>query len=247
VDNGGPTPGGLLLCCAMYTHLDPAKIVATVTRLRDRIYERFPNSSLGRVAEALLRAAENAGPRSDWLARPIRWLRGTNAGLILLGLAVLAGIVLNLKLSTQVDRFSELLQALDSGLNSLILLGGGIFFLFTVEVRLKRRAALKAIQELRSLAHIVDMHQLTKDPERLLARLPQTESSPERTMTSAELIRYLGYCGELLSLIGKAAALYVRAYDDPVVLSAVDQIEDLTTGLSRKMWQKINILDRAQD
>ena len=41
------------------------------------------------------------------------------------------------------------------------------------------------------------------------------------------------------SLIGKVAALYVQKYDDPqVVLSAVDQIEDLTTSLSRKAWQE---------
>jgi hypothetical protein len=231
----------------MYRTLDPAKIAATVARLRDRIHERFPNSSLGRVAEEFLKSAEKAGPQSAWLARPVLWLRAANGGLILVFLAVLAGILINLKLSTQVDRYSEFLQALDSGLNTLILLGGGIFFLLTVEVRLKRRAALKGLQELRSLAHVVDMHQLTKDPERLLASLPETASSPERTMTSAELIRYLGYCGELLSLIGKVAALHVQAYDDPVVLSAVDQIEDLTTGLSRKMWQKINILDRARE
>jgi hypothetical protein len=29
---------------------------------------------------------------------------------------------------------------------------------------------------------------------------------------------------------------------DPVVLDAVDGIENLTTGLSRKIWQKIAIL-----
>ena len=45
-------------------------------------------------------------------------------------------------------------------------------------------------------------------------------------------------------LIGKVAALYVQRFDDPVALSAVDQIEDLTTGLSRKIWQKIMIIDR---
>ena len=51
---------------------------------------------------------------------------------------------------------------------------------------------------------------------------------------------------DMLSLIGKVAALYVQRYDDPVVLSEVDQIEDLTTSLSNKIWQKIMILDRKR-
>jgi hypothetical protein len=146
-----------------------------------------------------------------------------------------------------VDGISEFLQALDAGLNTLILLGGGILFLLTWEVRLKRRRALKQIHELRSLAHIVDMHQLTKDPERLREGLPDLPSSPERLLQGNELIRYLDYCGEMLSLIGKVGAVYVQSYDDPVVLSGVDQVEDLTTGLSRKIWQKIMIIDRDRD
>jgi hypothetical protein len=48
----------------------------------------------------------------------------------------------------------------------------------------------------------------------------------------------------MLSLIGKLAALYGERFDDPVALNAVDQIEDLTTGLSRKIWQKIALVDQ---
>ena len=118
-------------------------------------------------------------------------------------------------------------------------------FLFTLEIRLKRNRALKHLHELRSLVHIVDMHQLTKDPESILNRGPRTASSPKRTMTRFELSRYLDYCSEMSSIIGKVAALYVQDYDDPIVLSAVDQIEDLTTSLSRKTWQKIMINNRS--
>jgi hypothetical protein len=230
----------------VYRNLDPAKIVVTVTQLRDRIGERFPESSLGRLAEEFVLVATSACPECDWLARPNRWLRGLNTGLIVLFLGVLGSILVNLRLSLKVDGISDFLQALDAGLNSLILLGGGIFFLFTLEVRLKRQRALKRIHELRSLAHIVDMHQLTKDPERLRRGLPDLPSSPHRSLTGNELIRYLDYCGEMLSLIGKVAALYVQRYDDPVVLSGVDQVEDLTTGLSRKIWQMIMIIDRGE-
>jgi len=61
-------------------------------------------------------------------------------------------------------------------------------------------------------------------------------------MTRAELGRYLDYCSELLSLTSKIAALFVERFDDSVTLSAVNEIESLTSGLSRKVWQKITML-----
>lgn len=232
----------------MYRNLQHDKIVETVTRLHDRITERFPSSSLGRVAGEFVKVSERAGVETEWLSRPILWLRITN-GLLILGFAaILLAVALSARreLRTEGVSLADFLQALDAGLNTLILLGGGILFLFTVEVRLKRRRALKGLQELRSLAHIVDMHQLTKDPDRLVSAGAATPSSPQRTMSAPELIRYLRYCGELLSLIGKVGAIYVQHYDDPVVLSSVDQLEDLTTSLSQKMWQKISVIDRAE-
>ena len=60
-------------------------------------------------------------------------------------------------------------------------------------------------------------------------------------MTPAALARYLDYCSEMLSLTGKVAALYVQNFEDGVALQAVNEIEDLTTGLSGKIWQKLTI------
>ena len=136
-----------------------------------------------------------------------------------------------------------LVQVSEAGLNVFLLLGGAVLFLVTAETRIKRRRALKAIHELRALAHVIDMHQLTKDPERLLAHRNPTPSSPKQKLSSGELERYLDYCSEMLSLIGKLAALYVQKFDDPVALAAVNEVEDLTTGLSRKIWQKIMIIN----
>jgi hypothetical protein len=81
----------------------------------------------------------------------------------------------------------------------------------------------------------------------MLRHGPDTASSPPRTLTRFELVRYLDYCSEMLSLIGKVAALYVQDLPDSQAVSAVDDIEDLTTGLSRKIWQKIMILENAPD
>ena len=100
-----------------------------------------------------------------------------------------------------------------------------MFFVFSVENRVKRNRALFAIHELRSLAHIVDMHQLTKDPERAVAGWISTESSPQVTLSVFELKRYFDYCSEMLSLISKIAALYVQDFPDPIAIQAVDEVE----------------------
>ncbi len=115
-------------------------------------------------------------------------------------------------------------------------------FLLTAEIRIKRRRALDATHELRALAHVVDIHTLTMDPDCLLAEAEDTDSSPKRELTPFQMSRYLDYCSETLSLIGKIAALYAEYIVDSVALDAIESIEILTTNLSRKIWQKILML-----
>ena len=64
-------------------------------------------------------------------------------------------------------------------------------------------------------------------------------------MTGPKLGRYLDYCSEMLSLTSKIAASFVQSFNDPVVLSTVNEIETLVTGLSGKIWQKITLLERV--
>jgi hypothetical protein len=224
--------------------LDPAKIVDTVERLARRIRERFPDANLGKVADELARIARESATRVEELRRPNVGLR---AGVVLLlaGLVAVLGVLVNeVHVNWHIQGGTDLVQTLDAGLESLFFVGGAIVFLVTLESRQKRKKALAVIHQLRSLAHIVGMHQLTKDPDQLLARAPPTESSPTRTMSNSELQRYLDYSSEMLALTSKVAALYVAGVSDPVVLSAVDDIEDLTAGLSRKIWQKITIVNQ---
>lgn len=227
----------------MYRSLDPEKIVDTIGTLSRRIDERFPNSGLGNVCRELLTIAQESQQRSTWIAKPQRSLRIIT--LILLIIMAAGLIVIFTHAAWPRDGFEVvgLVQGLEAALNITILLGAAALFLVTVEVRIKRKRALKAIHELRALAHVIDMHQLTKDPERLRMQGQDTASSPKRTLRGSELIRYLDYCSEMLSLIGKIAALYVQKFDDPVALASVNEVEELTTGLSRKIWQKIMILN----
>jgi hypothetical protein len=225
--------------------LEPGEIVRTVETLRDRIHERFPGSGLGRLAHDLVAVARGTVPRLQWVTTPHRPLR-IGIGVLIGFIAVmLAGIFIVSDASDfQNLTLARLVQLLESVMNDVFLIGASIFFLVTVETRIKRRRALGFLRELRALAHIVDMHQLTKDPDRLISEGINTPSSPDRRMTRFELGRYLDYCSEMLSLISKIAALYLQNFDDPVVLAAVDEVEDLTTGLSRKIWQKITMLER---
>lgn len=224
-----------------YLALDAAEIVRTIERLGRRIEERFPGSGLGQVCNQLLATARLGSERAAAIARPILPLRVATA---VLAVVIVAGLALTVTQLRPPGDFElgQFIQVLEAGINDLVLIGAAIFFLVTAETRIKRRRALRALHELRAIAHIIDMHQLTKDPERAIRSGTTTESSPPLQLSTFELGRYLDYCSEMLSLTGKVAALYVQAFDDGVALQAVNEIEDLTTGLSQKIWQKMMIL-----
>ncbi|MGH7467598.1 MAG: hypothetical protein ACRENP_06380 [Longimicrobiales bacterium] len=232
---------------APYLVLDPLEIVRTVEVLRDRIDERFPGSGLASLAAMLVRVASRTVDQLRWVDQPHKPLRIGIGVLIVVVLTMLTTLFLIVGTTPDTNRLTlpSLLQMLESVMNDVFLIGASVFFLVTVEGRIKRRRALRFLRELRALAHIVDMHQLTKDPDRLLSGGSDTPSSPSRRMTRFELGRYLDYCSEMLSLISKIAALYVQNFDDPGVLAAVDEVETLTVGLSRKIWQKIMVLERV--
>jgi hypothetical protein len=228
-----------------YRRIDSAKIVATGETLGRRIAERFPGSALCHIAMEFVPLARNASATAEWLAAPHRWVRATAAlGLVILAAASAAALwSLDLRMEA-FSTLSDLAQGLEAAVGDAVFVGLAVFFLFSIESRIKRRRALAVIHELRAMAHIIDMHQLSKDPERLDGRGEDTESSPERRLTPFELTRYLDYSSELLALISKLGAILVQGFDDPVTLSAVNEIEELTSGMSRKIWQKITIVDR---
>src|SRR6266513_5570148 len=181
----------------MYRSLNPEHITRTIAQLRDRIQERFPGSGLGKVAEELQQIGNEAVARSQWIARPLLPLR-IGIGLLVALLAAVTLLALaKLNVTKMWESFSDFVQAIDAGINDIVFIGIAIFFLVTLEGRMKRRRALKASHELRALAHIIDMHQLTKDPEVILSGGPATKSSPKRTMTTFEMSRYLDYFSEM--------------------------------------------------
>ena len=228
----------------MYRSLNATLIVDTCRATHARIAERFTDSGLSKVAGEILAISEQAAGMSAWLARPHLPLRGLAGIGIVTIFIIIVGVSSHIKVQMSVGNIGEFLQGLDAGINEVVFIGIAAFFFLTLETRMKRQRALKALRELRSLAHIIDMHQLTKDPDRISETPTDTTRFPRRPQNPAELIRYLDYCSDLLALISKIAALYVQDFEDPVTLGAVNEIENLTNGLSRKIWQKIMIFDR---
>ncbi|MFN7116792.1 MAG: hypothetical protein ACK4TA_08315 [Saprospiraceae bacterium] len=232
---------------ARYSELKCDLILKTLEELEHRIVERFPGSGLSQVCAELRQVGAGVEQLVERLRRPF-W--GVRLAVILLSVLFVAVIIsiavtVSVRVSTQVDGISDLLQGIESAINEIVFLGIALYFLGTLEGRLKRYVAIRALHRLRSIAHVVDMHQLTKDPAYLLAPPQDTAHSPKRTMTPYELTRYLDYCAELLSIVSKLAALHAQYLSDPVVLNAVNDVEQLSQGLAGKVWQKIMILDIA--
>ena len=230
----------------MYRSLDPAKLDETLALLQTRIDERFPGSGLGKVCRELRETARASAEEAARLARPSWPWRISALAFAALGIAAQFAAARFLHLE-RVRADADLLQILEAAVNLLILFGGAVWFLMTVEKRLKRGRALDALHSLRALAHVIDMHQLTKDPTVVLKAHDRTPASPARAMSRFELTRYLDYCAEMLALIGKLAALYADEMRDPVVIDAVNELEGLAAGLGHKIWQKIMIVGALQE
>jgi hypothetical protein len=223
-----------------YRHLDSQRIIETVQALQGRIQRRFPEAGLGKVVAELYRVATETVDRARWIQRPHLPSRFAAAILSLAIIALLILMLIHIP-QFQFNDYTNFIQAFEASISSVVFIGATILFFLSWEKRIKRRRAMKAVHELRALAHIVDMHQLTKDPESYFA--PSQANATRRRMTPFELNRYLDYCSESLALISKIAALYVQDFQDREVLDAVDDVEDLTAGFSRKIWQKITILE----
>lgn len=221
-------------------------VLATVRRLEQRIEARFPGRGLHRVAGELGRLVDEVATSTASVRGRRSWLRPVSRGGIV-AVVVLAAVVMTLAVRAAVmdapDDGLAWIPLLESAVNDLVFAGLAIWFLWSVPERLQRQRLLDLLHRLRSMAHIVDMHQLTKDPERLRSSFSPTAASVDIDLTPQQLEHYLDYCSELLSLVGKAAALCAEESRDALVLDTVSTVETLTVSLERKVWQKIAVLD----
>jgi hypothetical protein len=239
-----PEMGGGLDQQRHYRHLDPELIIATAVKLEQRVAARFPESGLRRVAKELIALSNDVTSAAKALEAPIWWVR------MLIALAIIAGAAIFLFVGTilsfdriETEEAFSFVQGVEASINTILLAGLGFIALTRSEERIKRRRVFADLHALRSLIHVIDMHQLTKDPAALAEDFKPTAHSPVRITNRQDLARYLDYCSEMLSITGKLAALFAQSVNDDIVVGAVNDIEELGSNLSRKIWQKITMIE----
>jgi hypothetical protein len=211
-------------------HLDQQKLVKTSAELAEWMSKEFETAHLSQVAKEVNLLTQEAVARAESIRRPNFWLR---AGIV----AILAIALLALGWQVYTDP-TNTLEFLDITKGAGIYLLSALVFLVTLEIRLKRRKALKAVHELRAMAHIIDMHQLAKDPV-----IDQFRHEPNQF--SHRINQYLHVCTALLALVSKIGQLYVEDFPDTEAVRAVDDFESMATGLSNKIWNKIQSMQQA--
>jgi hypothetical protein len=213
-------------------------LIQTAEGVAGRVRKAFPDRHLSAVAAAVVEVTREATARAETIRQPNWWLR---LGLMALALLTAAGLIA--ALVNTAEPLHRLVNILPAFAGASVALVSGVVFLWNLENLIKRRRAVRAIHELRAMAHIIDLHQLRKAPEHVVAG-DLAAPAVGGAMTVDTMTRYLTHCTELLALLSKIGQLYVQDFPDGVTLAAVDQFENLATGLSQKIWQKLMILER---
>ena len=129
-----------------YSQLNPELLVATVEKLSTRIGERFPKAGLFRVSKHLCNIAAESRRRVTETGRRSLWIR---AAIVLLLILMVAGVVMSVsafRIQPKTDDVTwvELVQAMESGINDIVFVGIGVFFLASLETRMRRRRSTRA-------------------------------------------------------------------------------------------------------
>ena len=155
--------------------------------------ELFPNNGIAQVSRALADLSEK---HTDYAAKAAsrNWpMQIVSVLIVLAGLATAGwGVWQVLQLFGMDVREIGSVQGLDSVLNIMIVTGAAIWFVLNLETRQRQARVLARLHELRALAHVIDMHQLRKDPTTYY-REP-TAHSPNRDLSESNLMAYLDYC-----------------------------------------------------
>jgi len=223
----------------MYQQLNIDKIIEIIQTLSLRIQDRFPQADLLNVNSELKELAIKSKATNAQLAKPYILIRIAFILLIFIASASIIYTMFMLKFDDSLLAVQNFITVSEAFLNETVTIGFAFYFLYKFEDFIKQKKILTALQELRTIAHIIDLHQLTKDPTHILAE--KTKNSPKREFTKAEVSRYLIYCSEMLSLTSKIAATYVFNNKDEMILNTIHDIEVLCSTLASKIWQKIEL------
>ncbi len=212
--------------------IDTARIIETAENLAGQIGERLPGSSLAALAVELVRIAHATEERARQARKPILAIRAGSFLAIGACVVLLSFIMMHVHARWEFSTIGEFFGATDAGFNLVALLAGAIWFLATIEARIKRKRALGAIEELREFIHVIDVTQLYYTPDFF-----KTESQPAHSSLKFDA-NYLMFCTQMLGLIGNLAPLYTRGAAGDSILRAVSDVELLAIAITTKLQSK---------
>ena len=185
--------------------LDAEAVREVVVELEARIAARFPKRGLRQVAAdlaVLIDAVETGANSTQGRVRIARIASRVVMVLILAGTLVALGLGFKDAIvdpNGEITNSLDVLPLIETTINDVVFAGIAVFFLYSFPERVQRGRLLNLLHQLRSTAHIIDMHQLTKDPEQLQSSFVPSAVSKPLELNRDEMERYLDYCSELLA------------------------------------------------
>jgi hypothetical protein len=223
-----------------FDRLDATKVHKTLEQVIGRIALAFPDSGLHRVGQKLSAIAKESEIAAGRLARRNHLIALPSRLLVVLSiiLMLVVGVCTFFNWDTRLNVTDKLEHSLILPLGVVSVL----VFLWRLESDWKRSRALGDLHKLRCIIHVIDMHQLAKDPRSAAVITDNNNPGQERKMSADELVSYLDWSTDLLSLTGKIAALYAQNSHEPSILQAAHDLGQIAANMSSKIWQKIAII-----
>jgi hypothetical protein len=230
----------------MMVAFDSVKLIDTIGRVVAQVEAEFPKADLLQVGKSVMELAHKAEARSTAIQKTNPWLRFGIILVLALGFSAGFFVVNNIRRFPDTGDLFTMFQGLEAVLNVVILSGAAIFSIVTIETRWQRNAALKEINAVVSLIHIIDMHQLGKHA--MIAEMRNMTRNgllKEEFYTLSQINRYFDFCSDLMSLAAKITLIYEEKLPDSVISDAVTDAAQLATALSNETYQKMMLIDRA--
>ena len=99
---------------------------------------------MSKVAAELQQIGDEAVARAEWISKPLLPLRIGIGALMVLLIAVVFVALITLNITKMWESFADFVQAVEAGINDIVFIGIAIFFMVTLEARIKRKRMLKA-------------------------------------------------------------------------------------------------------
>ncbi len=218
--------------------LDAGRLIEKIEQVRDLAREDFHDRGLPRRVDDIRRLVGDAARLGESVKdrSPLDFLVPS---MVILGLLVISmPVLLALRLPSEISlSVLEVFEPIDAAMNVVLLVLGLWFVIYRTLVERRRAKMMRMIHRFRSIVHLLDLVQLTKS----------IEPDREDPLSIEQRVRYLDLCSQSTSLAAKGAALLIARYSDARVVAAVNEIETVCSGISQKIWNKIQVLQTISE